>query len=70
MIGPILLTIKFVDACFIEFSRAFESASIPKLIHKLSLYGFSGPLLDRLSNFLNNRHIAVKISSSLSQETD
>ena len=55
---------------YIDFSRAFDSISITKLIHKLSLYCFSGPNLDWLSIFLNKRHIAVKISSSLSQETD
>ena len=37
---------KYVNVCYIDFSRAFDSMSIPKLIYKLSLYGFSGPLLD------------------------
>ena len=61
---------KCFDVCYIDFSRTFNSVLIPKLIHKLSLCDFSGRLFDWLSNFLNNRHIAVKISSSLSQETD
>ena len=37
---------KCVGICYIDFSHAFDSVSILISIHKLSLHGFSDPLLD------------------------
>ena len=33
---------KCVDICYIDFSRAFDIESIPKLLHKINAYGFMG----------------------------
>jgi hypothetical protein len=44
--------------------------SLPKLIHKLSCFGFNGLLLSWLSNFLLDRRISVKISDCLSSQAD
>ena len=35
-----------VDVCYIDFSNAFDSVSIPKLIHKLKVYGLRGNLIN------------------------
>ena len=35
-----------IDICYIDFSKAFDSVSIPKLIYKLSKYGLRGNLLN------------------------
>ena len=44
-----------IDICLIDFRRAFDTVSIPKLLHKLSAYGISGSCLVWLTNFLNDR---------------
>ena len=36
---------------YIDFSRAFESVSHPKLLHKLKSYGFGGSLLQWIGSF-------------------
>ena len=40
------------DVCYVDFARAFDSVSIPKLLHKISAYGFKGNLLNWLTDFL------------------
>ena len=44
-----------VDVIYFDFTKAFDSVSHPKLIHKLQAYGFCGRLLCVLSDFLCDR---------------
>lgn len=60
---------KCVDVCYIDFSRAFDSVSIPKLVFKLSCYGFTGRLLTWMSDFLKNRVLCVRVNNVLSDIT-
>ena len=60
------LTKKAVTIAYIDFCRAFDSISHPKLIHKLSSYGISGSLLFWIKAFLTNRTQLVKINSHMS----
>jgi hypothetical protein len=57
---------KAVTIAYIDFCRAFDSISHPKLIHKLSSYGITGNLLFWIQAFLTNRTQVVKISSHMS----
>ena len=61
---------KCVEVCCIDFFHAFDSVSTHKLIHKLSYLALVASFSIGFLIFLNNRHIAVKLSSSLSLETD
>ena len=47
------LSIEF-DKCvdvYLDFSRAFDTVSIPKLLHKINAYGFKGQLYALLADF-------------------
>ena len=55
-----------VDVCYIDFSRAFDTVSIPKLLFKLQCYGFKNDTYNWLSNFFCNRTLRVKINDVLS----
>ena len=44
-----------VDVCYIDFSKAFDTVSIPKLIQKLKFYGLFDKYLNWLTIFLSNR---------------
>ncbi|MFZ2538547.1 MAG: reverse transcriptase family protein, partial [Oscillospiraceae bacterium] len=57
---------KSVDICYIDFQKAFDSLSHPKLVQKLSAYGISGNLLAWISAFLLNRTQCVKVGSVIS----
>jgi len=48
---------------YIDFAKAFDSVSIPKLLHKLSHLGIGGNLLSCIHSFLSNRWQSVKIGS-------
>jgi len=50
----------------VDFARAFDSVSIPKLIHKLKWAGIEGQLLACISSLLSGRTQRVKIGSSFS----
>ena len=41
---------------YIDFSRAFDSVSHPKLLHKLKSYGIDGILLDWVASFCLGAH--------------
>ena len=58
------------DVAYIDFQRAFDSISHPKLIHKLSSYGISGNLLCWIMAFLTNRKQMVRINSTFSSICD
>ena len=54
------------DICYIDFARAFDTVSHPKLLLKLSGYGIRGNLLSWISNWLSNRSQTVQVDSSRS----
>ena len=45
---------------YIDFSRAFDSGSHPKLLHKLKSYGIDGILLDWVAIFCLDAHTVPK----------
>ena len=51
----------------IDFARAFDSISIPKLIHKLKWAGIGGPLLACIGELLIGRTQRVKVGNSFSE---
>ena len=51
---------------YVDFSRAFDTVSHPKLIYKLKLYGISGCLLSLISDFLSNRKQVTQVGSGFS----
>jgi hypothetical protein len=53
---------------YIDFAKAFDSVSIPKLMYKLSFYGISGNVLSCIKSFLSNRTQRVRVGSSFSIE--
>ena len=55
-----------VHIVYIDFSKAFDSVSHPKLLYKLSRLGFSDKLITWISAFLNNRYQRVKCGDSFS----
>jgi hypothetical protein len=57
---------RLVDVVYFDFSRAFDSVSHPKLIHKLSAYGLTGRLLNIIAAFLSNRRQRVIIGNDSS----
>ena len=54
------------DAIYIDFQKAFDSVSHPKLLTKLESYHIRGDLLAWITAFLKHRTQQVKISNSLS----
>ena len=52
---------KCVDVCYIDFSRAFDTVSIPKLQHKLNAYGFKGKLHALLAIFCRIENYVLKL---------
>ena len=57
---------KYVDAIYLDFSKAFDSVPHQYLINKLKSYGIGKPLITWLSTFLNGRKQFVKIGRSFS----
>ena len=55
-----------VAIAYIDFQRAFDTVSHPKLLHKLASYGICGKLLNWINSFLNGRVQRVRVGSSLS----
>jgi hypothetical protein len=56
-----------VDIVYLDFSKAFDSISHGKLLHKLSSYGFKYELLDWIKSFLENREQCVLIDDHRSE---
>jgi hypothetical protein len=52
---------------FIDFARAFDCVSIPKLIFKLERMGICGKILSCIKSLLSNRTQRVRVGSSLSK---
>jgi len=53
-----------VNVAYIDFCRAFDTISHPKIIQKLSAYGIDGTLLSWFIDFLSNRTQTVKARHS------
>ena len=51
----------FVDTVYIDFSKAFDTVSYRKLLHKLTNYGITGNISQWFSSFLSDRKQRVKI---------
>ena len=51
---------------YIDYQKAFDSVSIPKLIHKLKHLDITGKLLNCLASFLTNRSQKVKVENQFS----
>jgi len=51
---------------YVDFLKAFDSVSVPKLLFKLKEIGVCGSLLDCITSLLNNRTQRVRIGGSLS----
>ena len=58
---------KNVHAVYTDFSKAFDTVSHPKLIHKIKSYGFKGEVLEWLTAFLSNRSQFVDVKGSESR---
>ena len=46
-----------VDVYYFDFSRAFDTVSIPKLLHKTNANDFKGKLYAWIADFLQNRKL-------------
>jgi hypothetical protein len=58
---------KSVHCIYIDFAKAFDSVSHPKLMYKLSKYGISGVLLAWIKAFLSNRTQYVSVENANSK---
>ena len=56
-----------VDACYMDFRKAFDAVPHQRLINKLIGYNISGPILNWITSFLTNRKQYVKINNSMSE---
>ena len=57
---------KSTDVIYVDFAKAFDSVSHPKLLHKLSSYGISGKLYHWISSWLSGRTQRVKFGNFFS----
>ena len=60
---------KQTDVAILDFSKAFDTVPHKNLLHKLSLYGITGPLHAWLSNFLTQRSMRVVIEGACSESS-
>jgi len=51
---------------YIDFAKAFDSVSVPKLIFKLKHFGITGSLLSCINSLLRDRSQRVRVGSALS----
>ena len=54
-------------AVYIDYSKAFDTVSHPKLFHKLSAYGIGGNVLAWIIHLLTDRTQKTRVSNSLSE---
>ena len=57
------------DVCYIDFSHAYDSVSLPKLVQKLVAYGISDNCIEWLKSFLMNRTMYEKVNHVFSDNT-
>lgn len=53
---------------FLDLKKAFDTVSVPTLLYKLECMGIRGSALDLFKDYLQNRKLAVKIKTCLSDE--
>ena len=58
---------KSIDVVYLDFAKAFNSVSHPKLLHKLRGYGITGDLLLWITAFLSDRLESVVVGNSISE---
>ena len=63
VIGEALDSGKEADMIYLDFSKAFDSVSHPKLLLKLQQHGISGLLLNWFSDYLSNRRQRVVVNA-------
>ena len=56
-------------AIYVDFSKAFDTVSHQKLLHKLRAYGIVGDLLSTICDFLSDRSQRTRVGSRLSDVT-
>ena len=57
-----------VNILYIDFAKAFDSVSIPKLLQKLINFGIEGLLISCIKSFLTDRHQRVKVGRAFTSE--
>ena len=55
-----------IIVAYIDFAKAFDRVSVPKLLYKLSHIGITGNLFSCIKSFLSNRTQCVRIDNELS----
>ena len=55
-----------VDVGILDFPKAFDKVSHPRLLHKLNYYGIQGKMLNWLRAFLSDQTQQVIVNGSLS----
>ncbi len=58
---------KVIHSVFLDFAKAFDTVSHPKLLHKLRAYGFDGKALQWIQSFLGGRSQRVRVGTSFSE---
>ena len=59
-----------VDACYMDFRKAFDAVPHQRLLNKLKGYNVTGPILNWITSFLSNRKQFVKINNSVSNSSN
>jgi hypothetical protein len=57
---------KNVKVLYVDFEKAFDKVSIPKLLHKLNGYGIKGQIFLCIKSFLTSRFQSVRIGTAQS----
>jgi hypothetical protein len=58
------------DMIVLNFAKAFDKVSHPRLLHKLEHYGIHGNNKNWIKSFLNNRTQAVALENTISDNVD
>ena len=56
-----------INVLYCDYEKAFDTVSIPKLLHKLSSYGVNGLLFQCIKSFLTDRFQSVQVGHAKSQ---
>jgi hypothetical protein len=55
-----------LDVIYVDFCKAFDKVPHDYLLHKLKAYGIQGRIWNWIADFLDNRHLRVKVNGVLS----
>ena len=61
---------KQVDTVILDFSKAFDTVSHQKLLHKLDACGIRGPMLNWIASFLTQRKMCIVVEGEKSRQVD